>query len=142
MKPYYLALLLMLCAMNSAFAQKSKSKNKQHQIVFQLTSADTTAHKMLLKQLGNIGKVAPKTKIEVVCHGPGIAILMKEKSIVKQKISEIAGKDVQFVACEFSLQERKVDKSELIPEAGTVPAGIIEIVSKQEQGWSYIKAGQ
>ena len=115
---------------------------KQHQIVFQLTSADTTAHKMLLKQLGNIGKVAPKTKIEVVCHGPGIAILMKEKSIVKQKISEIAGKDVQFVACEFSLQERKVDKSELIPEAGTVPAGIIEIVSKQEQGWSYIKAGQ
>jgi intracellular sulfur oxidation DsrE/DsrF family protein len=29
----------------------------------------------------------------------------------------------------------------LLPSAGTVPAAILEIVMKQEQGWSYIKAG-
>jgi intracellular sulfur oxidation DsrE/DsrF family protein len=29
----------------------------------------------------------------------------------------------------------------IIPEAGFVKAGIIEIVTKQEQGWSYIKSG-
>jgi intracellular sulfur oxidation DsrE/DsrF family protein len=43
--------------------------------------------------------------------------------------------------CEFSLKERKVDKSKLIAQSTYVPAGILEIVEKQEQGWSYIKAG-
>jgi intracellular sulfur oxidation DsrE/DsrF family protein len=48
---------------------------------------------------------------------------------------------VIFNACEFSIKERKLDKSKISMIAGFVPAGIIEIVSKQEQGWNYIKAG-
>jgi hypothetical protein len=46
-----------------------------------------------------------------------------------------------FNACEFSIKERKVDRSKIIAVSGFVPAGILEIVGKQEQGWSYIKAG-
>ena len=45
------------------------------------------------------------------------------------------------MACQFSMKERKVSKEELIANAIVVPGGIIEIVQKQEQGWSYIKAG-
>jgi intracellular sulfur oxidation DsrE/DsrF family protein len=48
---------------------------------------------------------------------------------------------VVFNACEFSIKERKVDRSKIISVSGFVPAGIVEIVSRQEQGWSYIKAG-
>jgi intracellular sulfur oxidation DsrE/DsrF family protein len=29
----------------------------------------------------------------------------------------------------------------VLPQAGYVKAGIIRIVERQEQGWSYIKAG-
>jgi intracellular sulfur oxidation DsrE/DsrF family protein len=39
------------------------------------------------------------------------------------------------------MKERKVSKEQLLPEAGTVEAGIIEIVKKQSQGWFYIKSG-
>ncbi len=113
----------------------------EHKIVFQLSVSDTMAHKSLMKQLGNILTVSPSTKIEIVCHGPGLEILMINKSIVKDKIEVFKNKGVVFNACEFSMKERNISKSVIIPSATYVPAGIIEIVSKQEQGWSYIKSG-
>lgn len=35
----------------------------------------------------------------------------------------------------------KVGKSVLLLLISTVPSGLIEIVTKEEEGWSYIKAG-
>jgi len=121
--------------------KKSAEVKPEHQIIFQLTSGDTTAHKQLMKQFTNILNVSPTTKIEVVCHGAGLDMLVTGKTIVEDKINALVDKGVKFNACEFSIKERKVDRASIISKAGYVPAGIIEIVTKQEQGWSYIKAG-
>lgn len=125
----------------SAKGNKNKSNVSVHKIVFQLTSNDTMAHKSLMKQLNNITSVAPTTKIEVVCHGPGLDMLVSDKTIVLEKIKQLKAIGVNFIACEFSMKERNVPIEKIIPEAGFVKAGIIEIVTKQEQGWSYIKSG-
>ncbi|MBP9070049.1 MAG: DsrE family protein [Bacteroidia bacterium] len=119
----------------------SKEIKPEHRIIFQLTSGDTTAHKQLMKQFNNILFVSPTTKIEVVCHGAGLDMLVTGKTIVEDKIKLLADKGVVFNACEFSIKERKEDRNKIVSSAGFVAAGIIEIVSKQEQGWSYIKAG-
>jgi intracellular sulfur oxidation DsrE/DsrF family protein len=42
--------------------------------------------------------------------------------------------------CENAVKNQKVDKSQLLPNVGTVPDGIGEIVAKQTHGWGYIKA--
>ena len=114
--------------------------NQIHKIIFQLTTSDTIVHKSLMKQLANIKSATPDTKIEVVCHGPGLDMLLINKSIVLEKIKAAKEMGVEFIACEFSIKERKVDKANIVLEAGFVPAGIIEIVIKQELGWSYIKS--
>ena len=131
-----------ICLSVMLFATNTQAQNNAaHKIIFQLVNGDTSSHKVLMKQFGNILSIAPDTKIEVVCHGPGIDMMMQEKSIVINKIKEFKEKGVVFNVCEFSLKERKVDKSKLIEQSTFVPAGTIEIVEKQEQGWSYIKAG-
>ncbi len=133
--------VLMVFAFTTKAQTKSENSNPEHKIIFQLTSGDTTAHKQLMKQFNNILSVSPTTKIEVVCHGAGLDMLVSGKTIVEDKIKALAEKGVVFNACEFSIKERKVDRSKIIASSGFVPAGIVEIVSKQEQGWSYIKAG-
>lgn len=151
-KSFIAIAVIALTLNNNAFAQKeSKSESAKdvkaeatksaHKIVFQLTTADTMAHKALMKQISNIKSVSPDIKIEVVCHGPGLDILVNTKTIVHEKIKSAKEKGVEFIACEFSMKERKVEKSAIITEADFVPAGIIEIVIKQEEGWAYIKAG-
>ncbi|MDP2176160.1 MAG: DsrE family protein [Bacteroidota bacterium] len=133
--------LLFISSVIFVIAQVEKQKSTEHKIVFQLSNNDTMAHKALMKQLGNITSVAPNTKIEVVCHGPGLDMLVVDKSTVNQKVSYFAERGIAFLACEFSMSERKVEKEKITKDASFVKAGIIEIVSKQEQGWSYIKSG-
>jgi intracellular sulfur oxidation DsrE/DsrF family protein len=114
----------------------------KHKIVMQLTSSDTLVHKGLLKQLNNLHEGwGDSVEIEVVCHGPGIEFLMKGNTQNMNKINNLKDKKIRFVACENTLKEKKIDKNKLMPNLEYVLMGIAEIVEKQEQGWSYIKAG-
>lgn len=130
--------ILALVFMGSiAWAQQ----NPEHRIVFQHTTADTTAQKALMKQLGNMLSVSPTTQIEVVCHGPGLNMLVAHSSRVAEKLAGFAARGVVFNACQFSMNERKVAPEQLLPAVQQVPAGIIYIVTKQEEGFHYIKSG-
>ncbi|HRI27255.1 MAG TPA: DsrE family protein [Chitinophagales bacterium] len=140
-------LLLLLVFMLPAFALHAQETAKpevdktKYKIVFQLVSEDTLAHKGLVRQITNTLNAAPNSKIEVVCHGPGINLLVEGKTTQAKKIKELTEQGVLFVACENTLKERKVEKSQILKVAGFVPAGIVEIVKKQNKGWAYIKAG-
>jgi len=137
MKKLLLSFYFLFFIISSNVAQEKVD----HKIIFQCSTSDTMAQKALMKQLGNILSVEPNTKIEIVCHGPGLNMLVDDKSVVKDKIKSFSDKGVIFNACEFSMKERNVDKSQITSNVSFVSAGILYIVSKQEQGWSYIKAG-
>lgn len=141
--------ILLLALTPLTFAQKKEKQTKKEtltvqvprKIVMQMTSGDTTVHKMLMKQLSNILTVASDTKIEVVCHGPGLSMLVESKAIVNNKIAASKAKGVDFVACRYSMKERNVAEAEINSNARIAEAGIIEIVDRQNEGYVYIKAG-
>lgn len=134
-------ILLLVILIGGSFAAMAQDGARQHRIVMQLTSGDTVVHKNLMKQFRNMKEAAPTMQLEVVCHGPGMDMLMSDRSVVQEKVKEFAGKGIVFLACENTIAERKLDRTKVLPEAGYVKAGIIHIVERQEEGWSYIKAG-
>lgn len=146
-----IAAFMLLAATVTVYAQNEKDVSSReevntgqktvHKIVFQITTDDSLAQKALMKQLNNVLTLAPDAKLEVVCHGPGLTMLVAAKTRLQEKIALLKKRGVEFVACEFSMKERDVTKDQVIPEAGFVKGGIIEIVTKQEEGWSYIKSG-
>jgi len=139
---FFLLLTVFLFVGNADAQSKSKgAKNKPYRIVFQMVSKDTADHNAMVRQLFNIRKLSPSTNLEVVCHGPGMSFIHKEKSLVLEKLKMLAAEKVDFVACEFTMQQKNIKKEQLLDESRTVPGGILEIVDKQSKGWSYIKAG-
>ena len=44
--------------------------------------------------------------------------------------------------CEVAMKNNGIEKDQLLEGVGTVPDGIYEIISKQYEGWGYIKAAQ
>jgi intracellular sulfur oxidation DsrE/DsrF family protein len=130
-----------------AFARDAKppqmpdNEKKSTRVVFQLTTPDTAAYRALARQLNNLLEGLPKAQIEVVVHNKGIAMLQKQKSNVVPELEALATKGIQFVACEQTMKQQKLEKSDILPLAGFVPRGLVEIIQKQEQGWAYIKAG-
>jgi intracellular sulfur oxidation DsrE/DsrF family protein len=133
--------LLVLFAFLLASVSFAQDNARHHRIVMQLTSGDTLVHKGLMKQLRNMKEAAPTMQLEVVCHGPGMDMLMSDRSVVLSGLEGAASMGIVFLACENTIKERKLDRSLIVPQAGFVKAGIIHIVERQEQGWSYIKAG-
>jgi intracellular sulfur oxidation DsrE/DsrF family protein len=134
--------ILMLVAFSSLLINAVYSQQKQHKIVFDFTKSDTASFSTFVRHASNIMSLTGNTKIEIVCHGPGLDMLMKEKTTVQKEIAELSEKfNVVFAACEATMKRRGVDKSQLIAQAITVPAAILELSSKEEDGWSYVKEG-
>lgn len=117
------------------------AQGKDHKVVFQFTLADSMQQKAFSNQLKNLRKHWPDAMIEVVAYNQGIDFLMTKRTRHHDIISDLKSKGVRFVVCQNTMNQRNIKADELIPEAEIVPAGIAEIVEKQEQGWSYIKGG-
>jgi uncharacterized protein len=131
-------LVALLLAVLSVTAQ-----TKQHRIVYDLNDADTAAHSAVIRQFNNILRVAPDAELELVCHGPAIYMLVKEKVFFEQKMKELKAKGaVRFTVCANSMKRLQVDPSQLIGLAEIVPVAILELSARQMEGWSYIKAGR
>lgn len=138
----YKKLLLAIAVLFYTFHVYAQNVATQHRVVIQLSSNDTLAWKGLINNIKNLKNGwGDSVTIEVVVHGPGIDFLTKGKTTQQERIAYFKSKGVVFVGRENTLAERKIPKENIISEAGFVKMGVGEIILKQEQGWSYIKAG-
>lgn len=113
-----------------------------HRIVLQVSTADTLEHKGLVNNLKHLVEGwGDSVLIEVVVHGPGLEMVMKDKATQEAAIQEMIGKGVQFLACRNTMKQKGIYDGQILPNIGFVDIGLGHIVRRQEQGWTYIKAG-
>lgn len=134
-------LCLLICSGNLS-AQQAASTGKGHRVIIQLTSSDTLAWKGIGRNIRHLKEHwGDDVQVEVVAHGAGIEYLVAAKTSQQEMISQLAGKGVIFAACENTMKDRKLTRQDLLPVVTTVPSGVVEVVSKEELGWSYLKGG-
>jgi|TARA_B100001964_G_scaffold176653_1_gene194630 hypothetical protein len=85
-----------------------------------------------------------EVQIEIVAYGPGLTMLHAGKSPVKKRIANFGQNfdKITFRACgkPHKKMGKKADKSvPLLPQAKMVPAGVIHLMERQEQAWSYVR---
>lgn len=135
MKRIFLILSLVLLGLGTIHAQTAPYK-----VVFDLTSKDTLDHKSVMRWVNEVIKADPKAMVEVVMYGKGFELVMPEKSqFIEQVKAAAKNPNVAFKVCEVALSANKVERTQILKEVGTVPDGIYEIISKQHEGWGYIK---
>lgn len=123
------------------FAAISNAQDTEHKIVFQMTTDNPKEHKALMNNLRNLKEGWGDTvQMLVVVHSQGVALVDTENSFTEEIQQFIKEKGVVFAVCENTLRQKNIDKASLMPNLEFVPMGVAEIVTKQEQGWSYIKA--
>ena len=117
------------------------AQTSDYKVVFDLTSKDSMDHKAVIRWLSEVSKANPDAKLEVVMYGQGFNMVTKDRTVVSDAVTGLmANKNISFKVCAVSLKNNNVDKSRLLPGVETVPDGIYEIISKQKEGWGYIKA--
>ena len=120
-----------------ALAQGGKTANK---VVMQVSDADPGKWNLALNNAKNLQADLGRDNvdIEIVAYGPGIGML-KADSIVGNRIDEALGSGVKVVACENTMHGQKLSRDDMLPKIGYVKAGVVELMHRQQQGWSYIR---
>ncbi len=131
----YLSSLILIGTVTLASAQS------KHRVVMQFTDSDSISMASVLGQVKNIRTDLPDAEIEVVCHGPGLDLLIGRTTKVPVLIKEWKSKGVVFAACGNTMRRRGIRKEELISEATPISSAVVELILKQEEGWSYVKGG-
>ncbi|HUL01693.1 MAG TPA: hypothetical protein VLV16_00530 [Gemmatimonadales bacterium] len=113
-----------------------------YRVVFDLTSRDSLDQKAVVRWLTEISASNPDAKMEVVMYGKGFELVMPDRSTMLAEVRQAArNPNISFKVCQVALKNNRLERSQLIDEAQVVPDGIREIVTKQQQGWGYIKVG-
>ena len=114
-------------------AQKSR-------VVIQVSDAEPAKWNLALNNARNIQTDlgAANVDIEIVAYGPGIGML-KLDSPVANRIGEAKNAGVKVMACENTMKAQKLARADMLEGIGYVGAGVVEIMQKQQQGWSYLR---
>ena len=114
-----------------------------YNVVFDLTSKDTTVHKTVIRWLDGISKERPDARLEVVLYSGSLDMVVKDKSTVAADLARLQqNKNISLKVCAATMKRYNVDASQLLPGVDVVADGIYEIISRQKEGWGYIKAAQ
>jgi len=131
------ACALVCTAVEPSFAQSTAARPK---VVIQVSDSDNAKWNLALNNARNIQADlgAANVDVEVVAYGPGIGML-KMDSVVAGRIDEALTGGVKVVACENTMKGQKLTQADMLKGIGYVPAGVVEIMQKQQQGWAYIR---
>ncbi|HEY0732939.1 MAG TPA: DsrE family protein, partial [Chitinophagaceae bacterium] len=114
-----------------------------YNVVFDLTSKDTNDHKTVIRWLNGISKERPEAKLEVVLYGQSLDFVQKDKSVDAAALQNLLqNKNITFKVCAAAMKRHNVDAASLLPGVEPVPDGIYQIITRQGQGWGYIKVAK
>jgi intracellular sulfur oxidation DsrE/DsrF family protein len=121
-------------------AQTQQAAPHRSRVVIQVSDSDQGKWNLALNNARNIQADlgAANVDVEVVAYGPGIDML-KLDSPAAARIDEATKAGVKVIACENTMRGQKLTRADMLNGIGYVPAGVVEIMSRQQQGWAYIR---
>lgn len=123
-----------------AGATQAPAGGKPNKVVLQVSDGDDKKWALALNNAYNVQNDlgADTVDLEIVVYGPGIGML-KSNSVVGERVASAMKSGLRVVACENTMAAQKLTKADMLPGIGYVPAGVVELMRKQQQGYAYIR---
>lgn len=109
-------------------------------VVIQVSEADPAKWEMALINARNVRKAYrdKNVGIEIVAYGPGLKMLRKD-SPLSSGLEEASKNGVKLLACGNTMSMTHTSREELNHAVGIVPAGVVEIMERQQEGYAYVR---
>ena len=113
---------------------------KPTRVVVQVSEADPARWNLVLNNVKNLQDDlgAKNVAIEIVAYGPGIGML-KFDAPTNSRVSEALKSGVAVQACENTMRNQKLAQADMHPGISYVPAGVVQIIKRQQEGWAYLR---
>ncbi|TAK52849.1 MAG: hypothetical protein EPO27_00345 [Betaproteobacteria bacterium] len=109
-------------------------------VVLQVSDADPQKWNLALNNAKNVqtdlGR--DKVQVEIVAYGPGLGML-KADSKVAARLAQALDSNVGLLACENTMKNTKTTRADMYSGIAYVDAGVVHIMQRQSEGWSYVR---
>jgi len=121
------------------FSSLGNAQQKQR-VVIQVSDNDPAKWSLALNNAKNVQQDLGKdnVQVEIVAYGPGLGML-KAESKVADRLAGALDASVGLIACENTMTNTKVKRSEMYDGIAYVKAGVTHIMKRQQEGWAYIR---
>jgi hypothetical protein len=114
----------------------------QANVVMHLDWDQVDALKMGLENIRNLLKEIPpdQTDVRFVMNGKAVVLFRKDRiGELQELVEELRAKGVRFCLCRNALAKNGINGEDLIDGVEIVPAGIVELIRLQQEGFAYVK---
>lgn len=133
---------LAACVFSTAALSQAKLRKPSQlvKLVIQVSDAEPAKWNLALNNARNVQEElgAKNVKIEIVAYGPGLGMLKKD-AVTSERVDEASLAGIKFVACENTMRNLKLTRADIHAAASYVPSGVVQLMLRQSQGWSYIR---
>jgi uncharacterized protein len=121
-------------------ASSAWAAGPQDRMVIQVSDGDPKKWNLALNNARNAFKDLGKdnVQIEIVAYGPGIDML-KMDAVTAGRVEEAIKSGISIVACENTMTAQKLVKDDMNESISYVPAGVVQLMRRQQDGWAYIR---
>jgi len=132
--------VLLILSLLSLVSGLGYGQSAPYRVVFDLTSRESLDQKAVIRWVSEISAAYPRAELEIVMFGNGLELVMPERSTVIEDVRNVIRRpNVSFKVCRVAMKNNNVTESQLTNGVQIVPDAIFEIISKQHEGWGYIK---
>jgi intracellular sulfur oxidation DsrE/DsrF family protein len=108
-------------------------------VVFQVSEDNPQTWNLALNNAKNVQNAMGKdAEVEIVAYGPGIGMLVAG-SPTEARVTQAVKAGVKVVACQNTMRAKKLTPDQMNSAIGYVPSGVVELMAKQQMGWSYVR---
>jgi len=138
MLAFLAALILGGAIFAQAVAQTSRPGTKER-VIIQVSAPEQRLWNQALNYVENLQGLYGRdnVEIEIVALGWGIGML-KFDSPLATRVADALKRGAGIHACEVTMSRQKLEKADMLPDIGYVPAGLGQIIKRQKEGWQYI----
>ena len=138
MRRSFLVLAAVLAA--APLVAVAQEANRPTRVVVQVSEADPARWNLVLNNVRNLQDElgADKVTVEIVAYGPGIGML-KLDAATNSRVTDAIKAGVAVQACENTMRNQKLERADMHPNVTYVPAGVVQIIRRQQAGWAYLR---
>jgi uncharacterized protein len=114
----------------------------KRKVVFHVDSDQEGRLLMALENTKNLFKEIPpqQCSVQIVANGKAVILFRKDRAgKFASEMEALHEKGARFKACRNSMSKNNLERSDLLGVCDVVPAGILELINLQHEGFAYIK---
>lgn len=114
---------------------------RDYDLILHMDADDEKIFKIVAANARNYLNALPDKEFEVriVVNAGAVKLFVAEREDLRALAAPLAKDGVKFLLCANALAANNIDRARLWPFCEVVPAGVVEIVRLEREGYAYIK---